>query len=149
MIWIILAALGIPLWFVLGALAATLWSRRSFTRRAGVFPAKLRVVSGEVTTLKSSWPRRPGHVRWVHDVLLVQHGPALLQTEALPVAHVTQGATSRSADDIGGLGDTPLVMTLELDDGASVELAASSDRRDAMIGPFAPMSAPADAVPHD
>jgi hypothetical protein len=59
MIWIILAALGIPIWFVLGGLAATLVSRRSFKQRRGVFPVKLRVVSGEVSTLKDSWPRRP------------------------------------------------------------------------------------------
>lgn len=82
MIWIILAALGIPIWFVLGGLAATLVSRRSFKQRRAVFPVKLRVVSGEVSTLKDSWPRRPGYARWVHDVMLVQHGLALLRTEA-------------------------------------------------------------------
>jgi len=49
-IWIVLAALGIPIWLVLGGLAASLMSRRSFKRRDGVFSAKLRVVSGEVAT---------------------------------------------------------------------------------------------------
>lgn len=136
MIWIILAALGIPIWLVLGGLATTLVSRRSFKRRAGVFPVKLRVVSGEVATLKDSWPRRPGYARWVHDVLLVQHGLALLRTEALAVAGVTHIGALRDGDDIRGLGDAPVVVTLELDSGASVELAASSDLREVMAGPF-------------
>jgi hypothetical protein len=135
-IWIILAALGIPIWLVLGGLTTTFVSRRSFKRRAGVFPVKLRVVSGEVATLKDSWPRRPGYARWVHDVLLVQHGLALLRTEALAVAGVTSTDSPRGDDDIRGLGDAPLVVTLELDGGASVELAASSDDRTTMAGPF-------------
>jgi len=146
-IWIILAALGIPIWFVLGALGASLLSRRSFKRRDGVFPVKLRVVSGEVATLKNSWPRRPGYARWVHDVLLVQHGLALLRTEAMAVAAVTHTGSPRGADDIRGLGDSPLVVTLELDGGASVELAASSDDRGTMVGPFAEMTTAYDATP--
>ncbi len=147
MIWIILAALGIPIWLVLGGLAATLVSRRSFKRRPGVFPVKLRVVSGEVAALKDSWPRRGGYAWWVHDVLLVQHGPALLRTDALAVAGVTQTISSRGADEIRGLGDAPLVMTLELDGGASIELGAPSDFRGTMVGPFEETSAPHDATP--
>jgi hypothetical protein len=135
-IWIILAALGIPICMVLGGLGASLLSRRSFKRRNGVFPVKLRVVSGEAATLKTSWPRRPGYARWVHDVLLVQHGLALLRTEALAVADVTHTISPSGADDLRGLGDAPLVMTLELDGGASVELAAASVDRGTMVGPF-------------
>ena len=51
---IVLAALGVPLWLVVGALAAGLWSRRSFKRAPGVFPAKLRVMAGEVPGLETS-----------------------------------------------------------------------------------------------
>ena len=51
---IVLAALGVPLWMVVGALAAGLWSRRSFKRAPGVFPAKLRVTAGEVPGLETS-----------------------------------------------------------------------------------------------
>jgi hypothetical protein len=144
-IWIILAALGIPIWLVLGGLGATFLSRRSFKRRPGVFPVKLRVVSGEVAKLKASWPRRPGYARWVHDVLLVQHGGALRQTEAMAVTRVTEAISSRGADDIRALGDAPLVMSLELDGGAKVELAAPTDVRGLMVGPFGDTSEPHDA----
>jgi hypothetical protein len=141
MIWIILAALGIPIWLVLGGLAATLMSRRSLKRRDGVFPAKLRVVSGEVSTLKDSWPRRPAYARWVHDVLLVQHGLALVRTEAYPVAALSVSSTSQD-DEIRGIGDAPIVMTLELDSGSSIELAAPSNVRNTVIGPFDALTDP-------
>jgi hypothetical protein len=135
-IWIILAALGIPIWLVLGGLVATLLSRRSFKRRPGVFPVKLRVVTGEAAKLKASWPRRPGYARWVHDVLLVQHGGALRQTEALAVARMMGPISPADPDDIRALGDAPLVMSLELDGGATIELAAPADARATMVGPF-------------
>jgi hypothetical protein len=124
MIWILLAALGIPLWMVLGALAASLLSRRSFKRRPGVFPAKLRVVTHDATTA-TTWPRRMAYAQWVHDVLLVQKGIALLRTEALPVA--STGPSTKLTDEIRGLGGAPMVMTLVLDDSSSVELATSSE----------------------
>jgi hypothetical protein len=142
MIWILLAALGIPIWLVLGALGATLLSRRSFKRRPGVFPAKLRVVSGEVAMLKDSWPRRLGYAWWVHDVLLVQHGVALVRTEAYPVAGLSASSTSEDTGEIRGLGDAPLLMTLELDSGSSIELAAPADVRHIAVGLFRALTDP-------
>lgn len=142
MIWIILAALGIPIWFVLGALGASLLSRRSFKRRDGVFPVKLRFVSGEVATLKNSWPRRPGYARWVHDVLLVQHGLALLRTEAYPVAGLRASRTSEDAGEMRGLGDAPLVITLDLDSRSVIELAAPATVRNLAFGPFSALADP-------
>ena len=56
MIWILLAALGVPLWLIVGALTAGLLARRAFKRGLGVFPAKLRVVAGA-----SSVSGRRGH----------------------------------------------------------------------------------------
>ena len=46
------------------------------------------------------------------------------------MAGVRQTASSRSTDDVGGLGDARSSMTLELDGGATIELAASSDARE-------------------
>jgi len=136
MIWILLAALGIPIWMVVGALVATLLSRRAFKRAPGVFPAKLRSVSGDVKMLKTTWKRRPAYARWVHDVLLVQHGVALLQTEALPVARAAGATASLGSGEIRGFGEDPIVITLELDTGASVELATPATAGDLVAGPF-------------
>jgi hypothetical protein len=131
-IWILLAALGIPLWMVLGALGASLLSRRSFKRRPGVFPAKLRVVTDDATT-PTTWPRRLAYAQWVHDVLLVQKGLALLRTEALPVA--ATGSSTKLTDEIRGLGNAPIVTTIVLDDGSSVDLATSSERHQENVVP--------------
>ncbi len=39
------------------------------------------------------------------------------------------------------LGDEPLVATLTLDDGQTIKLAASGDRKAALLGPFTPTPA--------
>lgn len=136
MIWIVLAALGIPLWMVAGALLATLWSRRRFMRAPGAFAGKLRVVAGEVPGMKRSFPRSRSAVRWVHDVLVVHHGVALARSDAFAVARAT-GTRVRSGDgEVRRLGDAPIVVTLVLDNGATVELAGPADAAEVMVGPF-------------
>jgi hypothetical protein len=130
---IVLAALGVPLWMVVGALAAGIWSRRSFKRAPGVFPAKPRVTAGEVPGLETSWPRRPVHARWVHDVLLVHRGLALVRNAALGAAHVTGPVRSGEPRSIPGLGSSPIVVALILDSGAEVELAGPSAAREAVM----------------
>ena len=100
---IVLAALGVPLWLVVGALAAGIWSRRSFKHAPGVFPAKVRVTAGEVPGLETSWPRRCVYARWVHDVLLVPRGIALVRNAAFGVAQVTGPVRSGEPRSISGL----------------------------------------------
>jgi hypothetical protein len=137
MVWIVLAALGVPVWLLVGALGAALWSRRRFKRAAGVFPAKLRVVAGEVAGFGASWPRRPVYARWVHDVLLVHRGLALVRNRALPVAGVSGALVEGVPGELTRLGPSPVVLTLGLDDGARVALAGRADDRDALVGPYA------------
>lgn len=136
MIWVILAALGIPLWMVAGALVTTLWSRRRFMRAPGAFAAKLRVVSGDVAGLKSSFPRSRLAARWVDDVLMVHRGVALARSDAFAVARATGSRTASGDGEVKGLGPDPLVLTLMLESGASVELATHADAADTMVGPF-------------
>ena len=126
---IVLAALGVPLWLVLGALAAGLWSRRSFRRTPGVFEAKCRRIAPATS---ATWPRRTVYARWVHDVLIVHQGVALVRNRALPVA----GLTTTAAGDVKGLGKRPVVVRLRLDGGEEVEVAAPADDRHDLVGPF-------------
>ena len=142
MIWILLAALGIPLWMIAGLLVGAGLSRRAFKRTPGVFPAKLRAVSADVEHVKRTWPRRPCYVRWVHDVLLVQRGLALMRTHALPIAHATGPVSLPSSATIRALGADPLVMTIVLDDGTEVQIAAPAEFREPMVGPFLGAAAP-------
>jgi hypothetical protein len=82
-IWILLAMFGVPLWLVVGTLGGALWSRRTFRRAPGVFPCKVRIISGPEDSGK--WPRATAYARWVHDVLPVHAGLALVRFRALPV----------------------------------------------------------------
>jgi hypothetical protein len=134
MVWILLAALGVPVWLVVGALAAALWSRHAFKRAPGVFPAKLRVVAGKVPGVDASWPRLPLYARWVHDVLLVHHGLALVRISVLPVESVSGPLVDRP--EITRLGASPVVLALTLDGGAHAELAGPSEDRDDVVGPY-------------
>jgi len=116
-IWVVLAALGIGVWMVAGALSATLWSRREFKRAPDVFAAKLRLVSGEVAGLKASWPRRPSFARWVHDLLVIHRGLALVRSDALGVGQATGSLVAGDPEEIRRLGKEPVLLTLILDGG--------------------------------
>jgi hypothetical protein len=137
MIWIALAALSMPLWLVVGALAVSLWSRRAVKRTPGVFPAKLRVTSGDVAGLGMSWPRRVTYARWLHDVLLVHRGLALARTTELSVASVAGPLVTTISGGITRLGPLPVVLTMSLDSGATAELAGRATHSEALVGPFA------------
>ncbi len=116
-IWILLAALGVPLWLIVGALGGALWSRRQFRHAPGVFPCKIRIVSGSGGAGK--WTRSTAHARWVHDVLLVHVGLALVRFRALPVAGVD--APVSPASDVKLKGGDVVSAPLRLDDGSVVE----------------------------
>ena len=135
MIWVVLATIGIALWTVAGALMAARSSRRAFARQPGAFRAKLRVVSGQAPGVKDTWPRRQVVGRWVHDVLVIHRGLARARSGALGVASAT-GSLTTAPVGVRGLGARPLAMTLVLDSGACVQLAAPTDARDTMVGPF-------------
>ena len=73
--------------------------------------------------------------RWVHDVLLVHRGLALVRNAALPVARVTGPVRSGEPRSISGLGSSPVVVALTLDSGAAVALAGPSEAREAVAAP--------------
>jgi hypothetical protein len=135
-IWILLAMLGVPLWLILGALSGALWSRRTFRRAAGVFPCKIRIVSGPESPAK--WTRATTYARWVHDVLLVHAGLALVRFRALPVAAVDAPIAPASDVKLKG-GDDVVTASLRLDDGSVVEIAGLRSAAE-ILGPFANVS---------
>ncbi len=137
MVWILLAALGVPVWLIVGALAAGLWSRRNFTRAPGTFRAKLRLTADGASPAGTSWPRSAVDARWAHDVLLVHRGFARARYIALPVAEASGPVVAGEPGQIKGLGTRPVVLTLTLDDGRTAEVAARPADRDDMVGPYA------------
>lgn len=134
MIWILLAALGVPLWLIVGALGGAFWSRRRFQHAPGVFPCKVRVVSG--SDGPGDWKRSTAYARWVHDVLLVHAGLALVRFRALAVADVDAPISPMPGVKVKGADDV-VSIRLRLDDATVVELAGARSLTEALLGPFA------------
>jgi hypothetical protein len=142
MIAILLAVLGVPLWLLAGMVLGALYSRRRFKQAPEVFRCKIRQVSGTGGSLKATWGRMPGYARWVHDVLLVNQGLALVRVLPIPVVEVVTGPDKGDPAEIKRLGLAPRVLTLRLDGDSTVELAAGDQDELRMLGPFAGTAVP-------
>ena len=110
----ILALLGIPIWLLIGALVGALFSRHNFKARADVVPLMFRAAGDD------KWPRGLAYGRYVHNVLIVNHGLAQIHTSVHVVEHVERldlgDTTFKHIDD-------PIAFTVRLDDGSEYELA--------------------------
>jgi hypothetical protein len=114
MIWATLALLGVPIWLVVGALIGAMFSRHHFRAQDDVFPLLVREAGD------GKWPRRLAYGRYVHNVLIVNHGLAQIRTSV----HVVEDV------DLLDLGETtlkhiddPIGFVVRLDDGDVYELA--------------------------
>ena len=137
MIWIILAALGVPIWLVVGLLLGALWSRRRFSSTPGVFACKVRPVVGGGGS--EGWPRTTSYARWVHDVLLVHGGVALVRSRVLPVRALE--GTVAPAPSVKMTGGEPVSVRLRLDDDSILEVAAAAPAAELITGPFEALGA--------
>jgi hypothetical protein len=138
---ILLVALGVPLWLVAGMVLGGLYNRRRFKLAPGVFRCKVRLVAGSVGSLKTTWGRAPAYGRWVHDVLLVHQGLALVRVLPIPVMGV-KGPGKADPAEVKGLGPVPMVGRLDVDGDATVELAVGESDELRMLGPFGDTTAP-------
>lgn len=139
---ILLVALGIPLWLVAGMVLGALYSRHRFKQAPGVFRCKVRLVAGTAGSLKTNWGRAPAYGRWVHDVLLLNQGLALVRVMALPVLGVVTGPDKANPDEVKRLGPAPRVLSLRVDGDATIELAAGEPDQVSMLGPFTGTAVP-------
>ena len=124
MIWAALAMLGVPIWLVVGALGGALFNRHRFKSLPDVIPLLFRE-AGE-----DKWPRRPAYGRYVHNVLIVNQGLALVRTSVHVVEHVDRldlgDTTTKHFDD-------PIAFVLRLDDGDGYELAIERADNPALV----------------
>ena len=132
MVLILLTILGVPLWLVLGALGAGLWSRRTFRRAPGVLAVRCRTIRG--ADASSKWPRRACYARWIHDVLIVHEGIALVRNRAIPVETVLPSRIEPG--ELRKFGAHAVAVLLRADSGDIVEVAAAAKDRVALVGPF-------------
>jgi hypothetical protein len=119
MIWATLALLGVPIWLVVGALIGAMFSRHQFRAEDDVFPLLMREAGDD------KWPRRLAYGRYVHNVIIVNHGLAQIRTSV----HVVEEIDRLDLGDttLKHIGD-PLAFAIRLDDGSGFELAV--DRAD-------------------
>jgi hypothetical protein len=114
MIWATLALLGVPIWLVVGALSGAMFSRHNFKAQPDVVPLLFRAAHDD------KWPRRLAYGRYVHNVLIVNHGLAQIRTSVHVVEHVDR---LDLGDTIFKHIDDPIAFGIRLDDGSEYELA--------------------------
>lgn len=144
MIWAILAALGVPLWLCAAAILMLLVRNRALRKRPGNIPVRIRR-SG-----KKRW--MSGHGVWIHDVFAFRGLPAAWSEALLwAVAGTVRPSSEGERKKVHRIGKEPIVATLTLMEGETVELAARAEHMDDLIGPFRPPpfpwhSSPAEVV---
>ena len=131
MIWIVLAAIGVPLWLCAAAVLSILIRNRKLRTRGGDVAVRRRS-PGE-----TRWIR--GHGVWVHDVFAFRGSPAMWSESLFWVAEAsTRGvADPGEAKKLRRLGEHPAIVLLTTEDAATVEFAAPADRAVDLLGPFA------------
>jgi hypothetical protein len=134
---VVLAGVGTAVLIVTLLLAvAARQHRRAIRRDEGVFACKLRTSSGAVPGLRSTFPQAAWYATWVRDVLLIRSGFALSRVRPFEV--VTAGYRLYDGDpaDAPRLGAYPLVLSVRLEDGARIDVAAARRDREKLMQPF-------------
>jgi len=139
MIWIILAALGVPLWLCAVAIVTLVLRNRNLRNRGGDIPVRRRLAE------KTRWGR--GHAVWVHDVFAYRGSPAAWSEGLTWVATTSTRAVAdpTEAKKLRKLGDAPSICVMTpVDGGPTIEFATRAEDAAALLGPFRrpPASAP-------
>lgn len=130
MIWVILAALGVPLWLCALGILALVLRNRSLRRRPGDLPVRV------LRPGKTRWMR--GHGVWVSDVFAWRGSPAAWSEELVQVTTVTvRDPEPGEQKALHRLGTAAVVAALTTADGRTLLAAAAAEHRLTLPGPFA------------
>ena len=91
-------------------------------------------MDGDVSGLGPKWKR--GYGRWVRDVLVWTKAPLLLRNELMAVDGLAEAVRDARPGEVKRLGDDPVIVSLAVDGGARVELAAAMEHQGRAIGPL-------------
>ena len=135
MIWVILAALGIPLWLCAVGILATLLRNRSLRKRHGDMLVRVRLAG------KKRWIR--GHAIWVSDVFVWRGSPAAWSEDVLQIiAAAPRTADSEELKKLRRLDGGPAIARLWLAGGELLDVATTAKQGEALLGPFDPKMKP-------
>jgi hypothetical protein len=128
-IWAILALIGVPLWLIAIGLFIVFFQNRKLRKRPGNIPVRVRRPG------KKRWTS--GHGIWVSDVFAWRGSPAAWDEDFVQVSGVSlRPADPQEREKLHRIGDDPVVASLALAEGATLEVAARSEHRSALAGPF-------------
>jgi hypothetical protein len=130
----LLAVLGVDLWVILVLFAVVLARKRWVSHQPGAFKGAIRVIEGDVPGLRTRWKRGYGH--WVRDILVWTKAPFLFRNELVPADALAGEARGAKPGEVRRLGKHPAVVSLVVDGGARIQVAASADGQGRAPGPF-------------
>lgn len=131
MIWAVLAFVGVPLWLCAAGIFTLLLRNRALRKRPGNVAVRVHPPD------KKRWSR--GHGVWVHDVFAFRGFPAAWKEALVWSTEATMRApTSDERKKLHRIGDDPVIVTLSLAEGGTIEIAARAEAKDTLLGPFAP-----------
>lgn len=136
MVWVILAAIGVPLWLCASAILTLVLRNRALRKRPGNVPVRVRRPG------KKRWVR--GHGVWAHDVFAFRGSPAAWKEELIWVSEIALRApSSADRDSWRQLGDDPVVAVLQPTEAedTTIEVAARGEDRELLAGPFLALAA--------
>jgi len=134
MIWALLALLGVPLWLCAIAIILLVFRNRALRKRHGDIPVRV------LRPGKTRWTR--GHAVWASDVFAWRGSPAAWNEYLEPIVGAsTRAATQEEQHRLHGLGDRPVVATLNTDQGQIFQVATAAEHRSDLAGPFRATSA--------
>jgi hypothetical protein len=113
-------------------------SRRRFQDSDAVFRCRLRVLGHRSAIWRSlgrHWSR-PMWARWDGDVLVVRRGPVLGRTIPLRTRPLVDGVRNLLFEAPRMCGSRPIGVVLRVGDGSWIEVAAATDDRMKVVGPY-------------
>jgi hypothetical protein len=113
-------------------------NRRRFRRSGTAFRCRLRARSFTCTAwrrLTRRWSR-PMWATWAGDELVVRRGPVFDRKVVLRSRVVSAGVYVLARGSARWCGHRPIAVGLTVADGSWVEVAADSDARMALVGPY-------------
>jgi len=142
MIWVILAAIGVPLWLCAIALLTLVMRNRALRARPGNVPVRVRAEG------KRRWV--PGHGVWVSDVFAYRGSPAAWKEGLDRVSAASaRPAATEEAKHLRRIGDQPMIATFTVDDAGAtrqIDVAARATDIEVLLGPYAGVRPAADQI---
>jgi hypothetical protein len=135
MVIAILYALGVgAAGILLLLIGLMLFKRYKTIKHPAVFKTRVRLTQGQFPGLKDTWKKCYG--AWVTTVFSTRKGLPLNIADVLPVANLDQLRNAAPADEVKGLGETPIIGSFTMTTGAKLDVAMSAKERHAGLKPW-------------